>query len=110
MMFLALAAPFAALLAEAAENEEFDADKVSPGVGGFVVIALLAFALFFLGLDLVRRLRRAKYRAEIQESLAAELAERDANLAASDATAVEGEPGEGEQQAGAGDPRPGASD
>lgn len=78
MMFLASATQFASLLAEAAEKEQIDTSKVSPGVGGFLVIALLAVALFFLGLDLVRRVRRAKFRAEIQEELAAEIAERDA--------------------------------
>lgn len=72
------AVQFASVLAEAAESEQFDPNKVTPGVGGFLVIALLAIALFFLGFDMVRRLRRAKYRAEIHEELAAEIAERDA--------------------------------
>ena len=69
-------------LAADAETEQFDPNRVSPGVGGFLVIALLAVALFFLGLDLVRRLRRAKYRAEIQAKLAVELAERQGAQAA----------------------------
>lgn len=77
-MFAATAIHFASVLAEAAESEQFDPNKVTPGFGGFLVIALLAIALFFLGFDMVRRLRRAKYRAEIQEELAAEIAERDA--------------------------------
>lgn len=83
-MFLASAAQFASLLVAAAEKEQFDPSKVSPGVGGFLVIALLAVALFFLGLDLVRRVRRAKFRAEIQEELAAEVAERDAAAASAE--------------------------
>lgn len=82
MMFATSAIQLVSLLAVAAEKEQIDADKISPGVGGFLVIALLAIALFFLGLDMVRRLRRAKYRAEIQEELAAEIAERDAAAAA----------------------------
>ncbi|MDI6023971.1 hypothetical protein QBL02_10490 [Leucobacter sp. UT-8R-CII-1-4] len=77
------AVQFASVLAEAAESEQFDPNKVTPGVGGFLVIALLAIALFFLGFDMVRRLRRSKYRAEIQEELAAEIAERDAAAQAS---------------------------
>lgn len=103
--------------AEAAENEQFDPDKVTPGVGGFLVVAAVAIALFFLGLDLVRRLRRAKYRDEIQRELAAELAERDASaLGAAQAPAGgTGEAGEdrpvpeSETDGGEADPRP-ASD
>ena len=85
---------------------------MTPGVGGFLVVALLAIALFFLGFDMVRRLRRAKYRAEIQEELAAEIAERDAALAA-DATATDAAgqdeaaaPANDEADAGEADPRP----
>ena len=62
----------------AEENAEFDATSVSPGVVGFIVTALLAVAVIFLGFDLVRRLRRSKYRHEIRESLAVEIAEREA--------------------------------
>ncbi len=68
--------PLSAFLAE--EKEEFDPNRVTPGFGGFAVVAVLAIAVFLLGLDLVRRLRRSKYRAEIQAELAAEVAERDA--------------------------------
>ena len=87
-MFVTHAAQLTTLLAEAAEKEQFDPNKVSPGVGGFLVVALLAIALFFLGFDLVRRLRRAKYRAEIHEELAVEIAERDAAAAGTGAAAA----------------------
>ncbi len=111
------AAQLTALLAEATNQEQFDPNRVSPGVGGFLVVAVLALALFFLGLDLVRRLRRAKYRAEIQAELAAELAERDAvdTANASGAEASGGVPGSGadetlpptdEPGTGGADPRP----
>lgn len=115
------AAQLTALLAEATNQEQFDPNRVSPGVGGFLVVAVLALALFFLGLDLVRRLRRAKYRAEIQAELAAELAERDAvdtanaSGASSGAEASGGVPGSGadetlpptdESGTGGADPRP----
>lgn len=116
MTFVTHAAQLTTLLAEAAEKEQFDPNKVSPGVGGFLVVALLAIALFFLGFDLVRRLRRAKYRAEIQAELAAEIAERDAAEAAAEegATAVADVASEtsetahmnGEADAGEADPRP----
>ncbi len=112
MTFVTHAAQLTTLLAEAAEKEPFDPNKVTPGVGGFLVVALLAIALFFLGFDMVRRLRRAKYRAEIQEELAAEVAERDAALAAeatvTDAAspAEEAAPTSVEADAGEADPRP----
>lgn len=56
----------------------FDPASVTPGVVGFTMTALFALAVIFLGWDLVRRLRRSRYRAEIQEELQAELAEREA--------------------------------
>ncbi len=68
----------AGLIVLAAEDAEFDPNSVTPGVVGFVATALLGLAVIFLGFDLVRRLRRSKYRHEIRESLAAEIAERDA--------------------------------
>ena len=68
-----------AMIAFAAEEDaQFDPASVSPGVVGFAVTALFALAIIFLGFDLVRRLRRSKYRHEIGEVLAAEVAERDA--------------------------------
>ncbi|MGK0722754.1 hypothetical protein [Leucobacter sp. W1478] len=70
-----------AMIAFAAEEDaQFDPATVSPGVVGFAVSALFALAVIFLGFDLVRRLRRSKFRYEISESLAAEVAERDAGV------------------------------
>lgn len=61
-----------------AEKEaEFDPDTVSPGVAGFLVVAVLAGAIILLGFSLVKRLRRNAYRSEIREDIAEELAERD---------------------------------
>lgn len=59
--------------------EQVDADQVSPGVGGFLVVALMAFAVVALVFDLVRRLRRARFRDEIADELAEELAARHAD-------------------------------
>ena len=47
-------------------------DSVTPGVLGFVVTFLLAVAVVLLVLDMVRRIRRVRYRAEIAEKLDAE--------------------------------------
>lgn len=55
-----------------------DPDTVTPGPVGFFAIAFVAIAVVLLGFDLVRRIRRTTYRAEIQERLAAEQAAADA--------------------------------
>lgn len=87
------AVPLTSFIAE--DAEQFDPDQVSPGVGGFAVIALLAVALFFLGMDLVRRLRRSRYRAEIQADLAEEVAAmRAAASGSAENGASESEPSE----------------
>lgn len=53
-----------------------DPNKVyySPGVIGFVAVFLMMLAATFLILDMVRRVRRVRYRTEIQEKLAREAA------------------------------------
>lgn len=53
-----------------------DPDKVyySPGVIGFAAVFLMMLAVTFLILDMVKRVRRVRYRAEIQEKLASETA------------------------------------
>ncbi|MFO7689393.1 MAG: hypothetical protein R6W83_02375 [Cryobacterium sp.] len=61
----------------AAVPEDFDPNTVTPGPIGFAAIFLVAGATTLLGFDLVRRIRRNTYRAEIGERLAAEIAARD---------------------------------
>jgi hypothetical protein len=65
-------------------------DAVTPGVWGFVAIAAVGVAVILLVLDMIRRLRRVNYRAQIREQIAAEQAEAaakdgDAPASASDA-------------------------
>lgn len=67
---------FVAFLAE--NEEQFDPTIVSPGVQGFIWTAAVAVAVIFLGISLVRRLRRNAYRHQIREEIAAELAAREA--------------------------------
>ncbi|PJJ62212.1 hypothetical protein [Compostimonas suwonensis] len=55
-------------------DEEFNPDTVTPGVIGFFSIFFIAVATVLLILDMVRRIRRTNYRAEVQERLAAEVA------------------------------------
>ena len=49
-------------------------DAVTPGVWGFVVTAAIGIVVILLILDMVRRLRRVNYRAQVRERLAAEQA------------------------------------
>jgi len=56
---------------------EFTGDKnaVTPGVIGFVATFFIAAVTVLLLIDMTRRVRRVRYRAEVQEKLAAEAAE-----------------------------------
>lgn len=47
-------------------------DSVTPGFFGFVAIAILAVVVVLLVIDMLRRIRRAGYRADINEQLDAE--------------------------------------
>lgn len=51
---------------------QVDPDLVTPGVVGFVVTAFVAVAVIFLVWDMMRRIRRGRVRADIQEELDAE--------------------------------------
>lgn len=52
--------------------ETFDPDLWTPGVVGFFAIFLVALATVFLILDMNRRIRRTRYRGEVQERIRAE--------------------------------------
>jgi hypothetical protein len=54
----------------------FDADAVTPGPWGFAVMAAIGVVVILLILDMVRRLRRVNYRAQVRERLEAEEAAR----------------------------------
>ncbi|MBT1587478.1 hypothetical protein, partial [Curtobacterium aurantiacum] len=56
---------------------------VTPGVVGFIAIALVAIVTILLVLDMTRRIRRTRYRAEVRERLEAEV-----NGTATDGTAT----------------------
>lgn len=58
-----------------------DPSLVTPGPVGFVAIALVAAAVVLLGWDMLRRIRRVRYRAEVAEELDAEQAQLDAKNA-----------------------------
>ncbi|KRO40099.1 MAG: hypothetical protein QNL53_02510 [Microbacteriaceae bacterium] len=48
---------------------EVDPNSVTPGVLGFVFTFALAVAVILLIIDMVRRVRRVRYRSEINEKL-----------------------------------------
>ena len=60
-----------------AAEEEFDPDTVTPGVWGFVLTFVIMVVVVLLVLDMVRRIRRVNYRAEVREQLEAERLEQE---------------------------------
>ena len=56
---------------------EGDPNLVTPGVVGFIVTFAIAIITVLLVIDMVRRIRRVRYRADVQEQIAAEQAESD---------------------------------
>jgi hypothetical protein len=71
-----------------------DPNLISPGIAGFLVTAFVAVATVLLILDMTRRIRRVRYRAEVRERLESE--KLDAELRAlaegSDVAPVTDEP------------------
>ena len=78
-----IALDYAQLLAS---EQEFDPNTVTPGVEGFILTFLVAVIVVLLALDMVRRVRRIRYRSEIEEKLDAEeaAASKDAPRSAED--------------------------
>lgn len=62
----------------AAEENTPDPDQVTPGVIGFIATFFVAAVTVLLVVDMVRRVRRVNYRAQVREQLEAEVAARDA--------------------------------
>lgn len=57
------------------------AELVTPGPWGFAVIGLLTLAVILLIFDMLRRIRRSGYRAEVRAELDAEEQAREATAA-----------------------------
>jgi uncharacterized membrane protein YcjF (UPF0283 family) len=76
----------AANLSTIAHLAEEDAETVQTAdmgaVGGFIVEGLVAVAAILLILDMVRRMRRTKYREQVRAELAEEIAANEAAGAA----------------------------
>ncbi len=73
----------------ATPTPEIDPNSVTPGWIGFVAIFVVAIGTVVLLFDMVRRVRRTRYRGEIQERLeaerqAADLTDSDSNPPSAD--------------------------
>ncbi|WP_380170242.1 hypothetical protein ACFEMC_14265 [Kineococcus sp. DHX-1] len=51
----------------ASATPKVDADLVTPGLAGFVMLFALAVAVYFLGRSMARRIRRVNHRARLEE-------------------------------------------
>lgn len=78
MLVLSSGSVLSAASVVAADKEEFDPNTVTPGVVGFIVTFLVMVVVLLLVLDMVRRIRRVNYRAQVREQLDAE--EREGEL------------------------------
>lgn len=80
---------------------QVDPSLVTPGPWGFAAIALLAVAVIFLVGDMLRRIRRGRVRADINEELEAEAeasAQAKAATLATDTDDQDVDPGDSEPQ------------
>nr|WP_211368204.1 hypothetical protein [Microbacterium rhizomatis] len=83
-----------------------DTNLVTPGPWGFVAIAFVAVAVILLVWDMLRRIRRGRYRAEVREELDAE-AQAEAAMAATNVDDEDIDPDvDGTGEAPANDARP----
>jgi len=57
---------------------QVDENIVTPGPWGFIIFFAVAVITILLILDMTRRIRRTRYRAEVRERLEQEQQERDA--------------------------------
>jgi hypothetical protein len=51
----------------ASTTPKVDADLVTPGLAGFVMLFVLAVAVYFLGRSMARRIQRVNHRARLEE-------------------------------------------
>jgi hypothetical protein len=79
MIDMLVAPVFAAatFVLQSAPGSDLDPNTVTPGPIGFAAIFLVAAATILLGFDMVRRIRRTTYRAEIKQRLEAEIAAKE---------------------------------
>jgi hypothetical protein len=61
-----------------ADQPQFDPDTVTPGFVGFIATFGVAAIVILLVIDMVRRIRRVNYRAQVREQLEREAMTADA--------------------------------
>lgn len=69
-------------------REGISADQITPGLWGFIMTAFFVLATTLLIVDMVRRIRRVRYRAQVED-------ERQAAAEAADVEAADGHDGLG---------------
>lgn len=85
---------------------EVDPNSVTPGVIGFIAIALVTIAAILLIIDMSRRVRRVRYRGEVREQLEAERAEAELRAASGGGADGAGSAAERRVDGDEQDPRP----
>lgn len=68
-----------------------DPESVTPGPEGFIVIAVIAILTILLIGDMIRRIRRGRVRADIDEELEAEREAAEQGARATEATTTDDE-------------------
>ena len=74
MLWQLLTATLLAATPSPAPSPKVDPTLVTPGVWGFVITAAIMIVVILLIVDMVRRIRRVNYRAEVRQRLEAEAA------------------------------------
>ena len=91
-------------------REGISEDQVTPGLLGFIMTAFFVVATALLIMDMVRRIRRVRYRAQVEEERLAAAAAADVDAAdVQDGLGGGAHPGAGDSEgdgAGNGHPRP----
>ena len=64
-------------------------DQVTPGTWGFVLTAFIVVLTTFLIVDMVRRIRRVRYRAQVEEAIVGE-SDGETDGAEADGTGIDG--------------------
>ncbi|WP_369046900.1 hypothetical protein [Sinomonas sp. P10A9] len=65
-------------------------DMITPGTWGFIATAFVVVLTIFLIVDMVRRLRRLRYKAQVEEASAATAARGEADMQAGPEKAADG--------------------
>ncbi|TLM86142.1 hypothetical protein [Pseudarthrobacter sp. NamE5] len=79
-------------------REGISEDQVTPGLLGFIMTAFFVVATALLIVDMVRRIRRVRYRAQVEEERLAAAAAADVEAADAADSAGRGHAGQGPVQ------------